>query len=642
MLLAALGGSLSVGAVDASAALEFCEAGERQCALLSVPIDRSGAVPGTIKLRIERTKAERAVRPPLFLIAGGPGQSATRAFGPEAVDQMVGSESRSRDIVVMDLRGTGDSGALSCRELQGRHGWYRAESSTCAVRLGARRDFYTSVDAADDIDAVRAALGVERIAILGVSYGTHVALTYARRHPSRVDRLVLDSAVGSGGVDAFERPSMRAAPRVVGAYCGKRRCRGFTRDAAADVARLAARLERRPLAGAITDRAGRRRPARIDGVGLLDTIVASDLNPLLRAEIPGAIRNALRGDPAPLLRAQRRARLAETAPEAPRSLSVAAYAATLCADTRLPWSSATSFAQRDASAAALVAAQPSGTFAPFGPQTALRSDVLETCAGWPSSLRPVQPLGDLPDVPALVLAGGLDARTPVDNARAIASELPRARVITLGNAGHNALSWDFQSCLSSAVRRFLAGGTPGRCKPISRILPPFGALPASLRELSPLGSVRGRAGRTLNAVNLTIFDGLFGLSFEMLNLLAEDTDGDSFLTGRGFRVGALRGGSYVSRRGGRLLLLRRASVVPGVRVSGRIDVGGKRLRGSFRVTGPVAARGRLVLRGIRIRGRLGGRAVRGRLVGLEPLAAVPNGAAVARTASLTRLLTPLG
>lgn len=64
---------------------------------------------------------------------------------------------------------------------------------------------------ADDLDAVRAARGLDRWHVLGHSYGGFIALAYALRHPARVDRLVLASA----------GPSFAHAPSVLGGLEGR-------------------------------------------------------------------------------------------------------------------------------------------------------------------------------------------------------------------------------------------------------------------------------------------------------------------------------------------------------------------------------------------------------------------------------------
>lgn len=613
VLLAAVGGTLSLGATEASAALEFCEraAENRSCARLTVPLDRSGAMPGAVKLRIERQKAKRSTRPPLFLIAGGPGQSSIGAFDRSTIETLFGTEVRSRDIVVMDMRGTGSSGALDCRALQ-RGSTDDRDVAACAAKLGPRRDFYSSADMAEDIDAVRAELGAPTIALYGVSYGTHVALTYARRHPDKIDRLVLDSVVGPRGVDAFERPSMAAVPRVSSAICGKRLCRRFTRNAGRDAARLAMRLDRQPIAGMVTDGGGRRHRSRIDGRGFLGLVMASDLNSFLAAEIPAAIRNALRGDAAPLLRARAHARGVGSPPESSRDLSVAAYVATLCSDSQLPWGASTPLDGRRADAATFASTLGPDAFAPFGSRTALASDVLDTCRSWPSrapnSAGSVSD-GQLPDVPALLLSGGLDVRTPLESARAVADEMPRARLMVVGQAGHGVLGWDFfASCPSAATRRFLAGGDPGRCGSGRRTVVPLPAAPTSLRELRPVHSLKGRVGRTARAIQWTIIDSMVGIYGELFRRLAAADPSDPLAAlGKPVRVGALRGGSHRLPRNGKGIIFARAVAIPGVRVNGAIR--GLR-RGTLRITGSAAAHGRLVVRGNAIQGHLGRRPVR--------------------------------
>ncbi len=631
VLLAVVGGTLSLGAAEASAALEFCERASsgRSCARLTVPLDRSGVVPGTIKLRIERQKAKRSARPPLFVIAGGPGRSTTRTFDRETVSDLFGTESRSRDIVARDMRGTGGSGALDCPALQ-RGQVKAAVIAKCAAKLGPRRDFYSSIDMADDIDAVREALGAERIALFGAAYGTHVALTYARRYPSRVDRLVLDSVHGPDGVDVLQRPSMAAVPGALDRLCGKRHCRSFTRDAGGEVTRLAAQLDRRPLTGLLNDRRGRKHRVTIDGQGLLDTVASTDLTPFFGPvdQLPGAIHNALRGDAAPLVRALAHSAASSLSPRSERELSAATHLATLCADSLLPWSASTPIAARQAAATAFVAALPANAFAPFGARTALQGEVLDACRAWPAPARQRSALGALPDVPAMLLSGGLDVRTPLANAQAIAAEMPRAKVVTVGNAGHAVLGWGFTNCPTAATRRFLAGGDPGRCGPGLRFTFPHPAAPMSLRDLGSGGGASGRAGKTAVAVQHTLMDFLVAVMGDFqLRLAAVDPKHPLRTFKAQLRAGALRGGSYSIPARGNGMTFERAVAVPGVRVHGRLRGRRGGLTGVLKVSGRAAASGRLVARKATLRGKLGRQRVRISLEGFVELFAGEMGSA---------------
>ncbi len=84
---------------------------------------------------------------------------------------------------------------ITCPELE-RGDDPQTAVPACAQELGPARNFYTSRDAADDLDDIRQALGVDKVAIVTASYGTWVAQGYAIRHPQHVELMVLDSTYG--------------------------------------------------------------------------------------------------------------------------------------------------------------------------------------------------------------------------------------------------------------------------------------------------------------------------------------------------------------------------------------------------------------------------------------------------------------
>src|SRR5918997_1669437 len=98
----------------AQAAMRFerCGGYGFACARLSVPLDRTGGAPGRVSLLVKRVRARRrggATRPPLVLLAGGPGQSATESFGGDSLGLLY-SVYRHRDLIPFDQRRTGRSG----------------------------------------------------------------------------------------------------------------------------------------------------------------------------------------------------------------------------------------------------------------------------------------------------------------------------------------------------------------------------------------------------------------------------------------------------------------------------------------------------------------------------------------------------
>src|SRR5690349_14810886 len=133
--------------------------------------------------------------------------------------------------------GTG-GGALDCPALQQEMGASdltvptRSAVQACAAALGPRRQFYGTADTVADLEALRRALGVPKIALDGVSYGTYVAEQFALAHPSEVSRLVLDSVVPAWNVDPLQLENMRHSAEVLRAVCTARHC-GF--DPAADL-----------------------------------------------------------------------------------------------------------------------------------------------------------------------------------------------------------------------------------------------------------------------------------------------------------------------------------------------------------------------------------------------------------------------
>ena len=135
---------------------------------------------------------------PLVLLAGGPGQAATKVAGQ--VLPIVDRIQRNRDIVFVDQRGTGDSRPLDCEPVSAdaplaKHfdDTYPEEAyRKCLAGYDADPRQYTTPIAMDDLDEVREALGYEKLNLWGISYGTRAALVYLRQHPERVRTLILD------------------------------------------------------------------------------------------------------------------------------------------------------------------------------------------------------------------------------------------------------------------------------------------------------------------------------------------------------------------------------------------------------------------------------------------------------------------
>jgi pimeloyl-ACP methyl ester carboxylesterase len=620
VLLAAAATLFAVPPAEAAPSFKPCGAFLFRCARVSVPLDRTGATPGHVSLFVKRIRAQhKPSRGALFVLAGGPGQSATQAFEGDGLG-VLSPAFRTRDLVVFDQRGTGRSGLLRCRPLE-RSNLFDAGQAAgrCASRLGARRSHYTSRDSVEDIESLRVALGLDKIAIYGTSYGVKVALGYALTYPAHVERLVLDSVLEAAGPDPLYRPTLEALPRVMRSLC-RRRCGSFTSDPLADLSRLVGRMGARGLRGQVVDARGRRRPARLSRGELFLMLISGDFDPALRAALPGAVRAALDRDTMPLLRLGRRSFSVEGEPPPPRLLSTALFTATTCEEMRFPWARTAppDPAQRRAAASAAAALIPDAAFFPFDRATLLDNDLLQLCDRWPAA--PVEPAfgpGPLPDVPVLLLEGEDDLRTPVEGARRVAAQFPQAKLVVAPATGHSALGSDVSGCAERAFARFFRDQpVSDRCPRHRREFPASPPPPTALGEVAPAGGVRGLRGRALAAVSLTLRD----VSEDSLtHFILDEHDPDIA------RGGGLRGGSYRIDANAHLHLSD-VVFVPRVRVSGLVRrFGGRRQRGRLRVSGEVE--GVLSLRGRRLSGRLAGKRV---------------GAVAAATASAARRLAPAG
>jgi pimeloyl-ACP methyl ester carboxylesterase len=426
-----------------------------RCLTLTVPLDRAGVLPGAIRLLAARIPSRRPTRPPLVGLTGGPGQAGVvfaRSF-----DAIL--PNAHRDLVMLDQRGTGSSGLLRCRGFERRAGaTFNAPAGACGRGLGPRRAFYTSADSADDLETLRVRLGVPQIALYAVSYGTRVALEYARRYPQHVERMILDSTVTLDGPDAFARETLGAVRRVVHAAC-RRGCRGAGAHPITDLARLRRRLRRAPLRARVREIA-----VRVNADDVLGMLVSGDLDPPLMRRIPAAVRAALRGDGGELARLKLRSLAVESGHEPVSEFSPALFAATTCEESSVPWDRTADPATRRRQALAALRATPTAALAPFDRAAALHEGALTLCGDWPAPVRAVAPPPPLPaSVPTLILSGELDLRTPLENARRLARELGGARVLVQRGVGHDVLGARPGGCVDRAVEAFLARRAAPSC-----------------------------------------------------------------------------------------------------------------------------------------------------------------------------------
>ena len=366
--VATRGLAAATGSAATDSAATPCGSTGVLCSDVVVPLDRTGVVPGSVSLHVEVLPAQGTPRGVVFLIAGGPGQGSAHVYGlgDDSAVSLYRFLFPGYTFVAYDDRGTGASGLLDCPELQ-KAATADAEQSAataCANQIGPQRDFYSTADHAEDLEAVRQALGFDKIALFGVSYGTKLAMAYALAHPDHVERLLLDSVLPPEQPDPYEANVLQNLPATLNAFCSDGGCRAATSNFAGDVIAVANKLGAKPLTGKVTESNGRTKTVTVGGVDLLSIILGADLSPGLAAELPAVVKAARSGNTQPLLR------LADlqtgSGIEPSIELSDALYAATVCHDGPFPWAPDTPVAARPALEQAAIAALAPGSFGPFG------------------------------------------------------------------------------------------------------------------------------------------------------------------------------------------------------------------------------------------------------------------------------------
>lgn len=594
-------------AAQAQIAWQPChESNEVACGHLTVPVDPSGAIPGTITLAMRRHRSPVGEsKDAVIALAGGPGQAAIPFMGDFL--QLLGPIVSTRDLIVFDQRGTGLSHPLSCAAFEHLTGGLTPNAvKICAGQIGQTRGLYTTADTVADIEAIRQAGGYEKLVLYGTSYGTKVAERYAQEYPSHIEALVLDSVVPPSGRDAFNETTFAAVSRVLRQLCAARACAHITPEPVGDLARLVKRMGPGGVSGSFINDQGRAERASISANDLLGILMAGDFDPILRAEFPAAVRSALDGSTAALARLIARAGSGEEA-EGEESLSegfdTPLYYSTICEESVFPWARTASAKARLKEAIAALRTQRSNVFAPFTQANALELSDVPMCASWPfASQGPEVEEAPLPNVPTLILSGADDLRTPTANAREVAAQIPDSQLLVVPNTGHSVLGSDPTSCAQHALQALFSGKPIEQCKDRT---PPALALPTPLppRDLAavPLArSTHGVAARTVDATVLTLGD----CSRQLLVTLLGTSSAENALQGPSAGAGGLLGGWCRIADGSQVL--HGYSYVPGVTVSGKIVEGIAKLR----IGGSAAAHGTITIARGKLTGTLSGRHVR--------------------------------
>jgi pimeloyl-ACP methyl ester carboxylesterase len=407
------------------------------CGRVTVPEDPTRAAGRRISLRvavIPATKQPSAGA--FFYLDGGPGGAATDEA--VSVNELFATVSATRDIVLVDQRGTGGSHAIRCPQEHVRATDAAAVTTylhRCFAGRKADVRFYTTAAAMDDIDAVRHTLGYGPIDVYGGSYGATAAQILLRRHPAAVRTVILD---GASLLDVpLNELSARNAERALRTQLA--RC-------AADVTchrryprtrtELAAALARRPH----RVRLPYRTTVLLDRDAVALTINLMSRTPDDVARIPSLVHATAAGDDAPLAEAY-----ADHVSEELGSVSrLAMFWVIQCSE---PWARY---------GVAATARASGGSY--FEHVAIARARFFRrVCAVVPKGLVPARS-GHPPRtrVPVLLLAGGADPQDPPENLAGWRSSFPNGRLVVALGVGHGAVE---HGCLPLVAAAFVDRGT---------------------------------------------------------------------------------------------------------------------------------------------------------------------------------------
>jgi pimeloyl-ACP methyl ester carboxylesterase len=370
---------------------------------------------------------------PLFVLVGGPGQSATETF--PAMFSTLFRIHEERDIVLVDQRGTGESNPLRCldpeEETPVEDEQVVALLQSCPEQLEADLHLYTTDIAMQDLEAVRAALGYETINLYGVSYGTRAALVYLKMFPERVRSMILDAVVDPSFV-LFEdaaRDGQRALELFFERCEGDTECSVAFPDLGAEfeslISKLNATSQDVTLAHPVT---GKPLEMTITQTTIANIVFNSLYTPDLVAMLPLAIHQAsVEENYAPLITL---AYLSDA------GIYDGMFYAVACAE--------------DAPLLSAQEAEPQSEEGIFGSNLQL---FLEVCESWPKGHpSPVlrEPVDS--DVPVLLFSGEADPITPPSHAEELTASLSNSLHLVFGDMGHGNSS---SQCGAKIVDRFI-------------------------------------------------------------------------------------------------------------------------------------------------------------------------------------------
>jgi len=280
-----------------------------QCGTLTVPENYSKPDGDEIKINFAVLPAidNSQNKEPLMFLAGGPGQAAVELAA--GLFDAFNEVRKTRDLILIDQRGTGKSHPLQCEEVAEQSPYAMLpeeftakEVKECLSTLKGDLSQYNSENAIRDFDEVRKALGHQKINIYGGSYGTRAGLVYMRMFPESLRAVVLDS-VGPVEVPIglFGKSAARSFEKLLGNCQADEACKKAYPNLASEFSVLAQRLDEAPVVERIPHpRLGTMTDFIINKNKLINALRMQLYSVQTRSLVPLVVHQAYLGNYAPL------------------------------------------------------------------------------------------------------------------------------------------------------------------------------------------------------------------------------------------------------------------------------------------------------------------------------------------------------
>lgn len=389
-------------------------------------------------------KMPRAGAAPIFYIEGGPGVAASSnaAF---FTDSLVPYR-QYHDIVLVDIRGTGKSNPLHCPSLQVKGDLSQqfeemypvSQVSACYDSLSARADLkqYTTTNAVRDLEDLRRWLGLGKINIYGLSYGTRVALAYMKMFPSSIASCILWSPLPTYARMPlyFARDAQQTLDRLFADCKNDPSCNGAFPALAGEFEALKNRWKAGPMRVSRPEASGQSRELSIPWDAFQTKIRSLLYAPAGLRQVPYLVHQAFIGNLEPFIA------LYPSGPDTSQFLAEGFYLCVTCTED--------------------VPFIDTAEIAPLAAHTFMGSyrvsQQRQACAHWSRGKIPKGFFDPVKSkIPTLILSGSYDPVTPTASAREIASHLSNCTLVLIPEMGHVIDGLSNASCFDELCLRFI-------------------------------------------------------------------------------------------------------------------------------------------------------------------------------------------